>query len=95
MKGKPTQEIIRPAAYDSEAASHSGIMQRLSGGGHLYVQTAAALTAVCSVQGAMLPMQMAQAETLPNNDTSSLILDSTTSQTGDTITVNDGGELNV
>ena len=32
MKGKPTQEIIRPAAYDSEAASHSGIMQRLSGG---------------------------------------------------------------
>ena len=42
----------------------------------------------------MLPMQMAQAETLPN-DTSSLILDSTTSQTGDTITVNDGGTLNV
>ena len=33
MKGKPTQEIIRPAAYDSEAASRSGIMQRLSGGG--------------------------------------------------------------
>ena len=42
----------------------------------------------------MLPMQIAQAETLPEN-TSSLTLDSTTSQTEDTITVNDGGELNV
>ncbi|SDP38936.1 hypothetical protein [Selenomonas ruminantium] len=94
MKGKPTQEIIRPAAYDSEAASHSGIMQRLSGGGHLYVQTAAALTAVCSVQGAMLPMQVAQAETLPDGQ-DSLTLDSTTSQTENTITVNSGGTLNV
>lgn len=94
MKGKTKQESIRPAAYDNNVSSQTGIMQRLSGGGHLYIQATTALTAACSVQGAMLPMQMAQAQTLPD-DASSLTLNSETSQPEDTIIVNNGGQLTV